>query len=250
MMIRNLFFLLIVIFTIASCSNQDGKIIYEFTDDITAEWNKEYGILKFSGNTEGLYLIDLFRAGNDTIPASNSLTIDINLPGPHTYQLYDGSKTIGNQIKINRKIHKGLDAICTYNKPSKPFNKTNILNDGIGGSEDNLKAQWVGWKNKDAVIEYDFGGDQSLTYVSVTYRDDIENNIYPPQYVSVEGSLDGVTFRPRQKKIMDPPGYPITQDQIPIRGTYQKIRITVKNYSTSGNIDSWLMLDEIVLSEY
>ena len=194
-------------------------------------------------------MIHKYRNEIDTLSSSGYDFFEFKLPGKHKFQLFDGQQTIGQEVIFNRRLHIGIDHKCTYNTPDAPYKRLNALNDGIVGYTEYIGPEWVGWKNEDAVIEYDFYKDQPVSYVTINYRDDIENGIYPPQYILVEGSVDGQNFVPKQRKNIDPPGYPVTSEQIPVRANYQKIRITVKNYSTDGSYDSWLLLDEVSVSE-
>ena len=244
---KHTFLILLVLLTLSSCDKGSDKSIIEFEQGITAEWFKETGILDFSGQTPDHYMIYKFRDQIDTLNSSAFDYFEFKLPGKHYFQLFDGENNIGREVIFNRRIHLGIDHECTYNTPDSPYKRLNALNDGIVGFTEYVGPEWVGWKNKDAVIEYDFYGDRRINYVTINYRDDLENGIYPPQYILVEGSVDGENFVPKQRKNMDPPGFPVTTEQIPVRATYQKIRITVKNYSTTGDIDSWLLIDEAVV---
>jgi hypothetical protein len=246
---RKLIFLGLFIFFI-SCDKATDKVIYDFGEGVTAEWFQDSGVLDFSGGSEGLFLIHKYRNEIDTLNHKEYEYFEFKVPGKHYFQLFDGNKTIGKEVIFNRRIHSGIGHICSYNTPDAPYKKLNALNDGIVGYMEFIGPEWVGWKNKDAVVEYDFLGDMNINYVTVSYRDEIDKGIYPPQYVLVEGSVDGINFFPKQRKNVDPPGFPLTAEQIPIRATFQKIRVTIKNYSTSGDFDSWLLIDEVAISEY
>jgi hypothetical protein len=234
-----------------SCGAGEVEMVYNLTPELQVSWDKVNGQLIFPSPGGGRMLVQESRGDSDTIDISSVGYVDLRIPGKYSFYLTENGKKVGNTIQVERMIHDGINnGIVTHTSTDAPHNRKGILNDGIAGAEDITAGEWAGWKNKNAVIEYEFIEDQPVTYVSLRYRDDLENNIYPPSTIDIEGSVDGEHWVKMVSRNIEAPGYPITVEQLPIVGTFKKIRINVGNYTTSKEYVSWLLIDEIFVSKY
>jgi len=241
------FTVFVFIVTMLSC-NSNAVNTYNFGKGIEAVWDKESGHMIFSNESGPISMVKEFRKSIDTIEIEKNGSIALDRTGKYSFQMLENDQLIGTKVTLTRQIHDGINAICTHTSANAPYNKKGKLNDGIAGTEDYTSGEWVGWKNKDAIIEFDFEGDQSINYISYRYRDDIENNIFPPKNMGLEVSVDGQNWEHLITRNVVAPGYPISGDNFTIRGTYKKIRLTVGNYTTGDNIESWLLIDEVTVA--
>lgn len=242
--------LIFVVFLI-SCNAPEREMVYNLTPELQVKWDKLNGYLIFPSPGEGRMLVQDLRGELETIDISDAGYVELRIPGKYKFYLTENDKKIGNTIQVERMIHDGINnGVLTHNATDAPHNGKGILNDGIAASEDVSIGEWAGWKNKNVVIEYEFKEDQPINYVSLRYRDDLENNIYPPSVINVEGSVDGESWIQMVGRKIDAPGYPITVEQLPVQGTFKKIRVKIDNYTTSKDFESWLLIDEIYISRY
>ncbi len=237
----------------ANQKKNKSLVMYQFSSDVTAYFDKYTKQLTLDGDLENKQLLKEFRKSKDTLTAEKISPLILDLPGVYTFQLYEDGVPVGDEIKISRRIHQGVEANYSYNAPHPPHEESDRtkLNDGIAGVYDFNGNEWIGWKNENANIEITYDKPRRVSNLVMRFADKMEEDIYPPNFIKVSASFDGQEYIEVGYKTVQSAGFPIFEEIIEIHTEIMGIRIFVDNYSSAdSDFDSWLLMDEIAVNKY
>ncbi len=161
-------------------------------------------------------------------------------------------------MKLGSKPQK----ITLENKPdTKQKGIDTMLVDGKSGSLYRYDKEYLGYKGKNMQATFTFTTPRPLSQVTLSYLEDVENGMMPPQYIEVWG---GTSKNNLQKLGMAKADYPKRIRQaakyvLTVNFTKQPVsfvRLTAKNssslpswHSLSKDKDSkpWILIDEVSL---
>lgn len=94
-------------------------------------------------------------------------------------------------------FHKGTAqqvTLCEKPNSTYTFNGASVLADGIRGTISFGTGRWLGFLENPLDVIYQFKNEVSLSSVTIGYLIESSNWIFPPCFIEVFGSDDGITF--------------------------------------------------------
>lgn len=94
------------------------------------------------------------------------------------------------------QIHKAVGKSITFKTPCSPkyaANGPNSLIDGVCGTESYFTL-WQGWYGEDVDATIDLGTEEIISQVEINCLANSLSWIFPPESITVLGSLDGTSF--------------------------------------------------------
>ncbi|MGE0090486.1 MAG: DUF4838 domain-containing protein [Bacteroidales bacterium] len=158
------------------------------------------------------------------------------------------------------KMHKAVGKKIQFEKPCSPSysaNGSTSLIDGVSGTE-NYFCLWQGWYGEDISATIDLGKSEKINRVSLNSLVNHMSWIFPPDEISIWGSLDGINYtqlgqiKNNEARDKIPAGiYPFhVQFNEPTDCRF--IKVIVKSIGKMPkwrgiNENAWLFVDEIIV---
>ncbi len=228
-------------------SNQAVTRTLQVDDGLSLEYDKSKGSIVFRTEDENRSLNYEFRKFRRELNVADGDTLKLDKTG--LYSFIDAAEE--SRIDIDYQDHEGVPLVYNYNTPSPPYgeSETTFLNDAILGSNNEKDGNWIGWKNQDVTLNIEFPAFTTLSGVKFRYKDDLEKDIYPPASYSLYGSTRHKENILLAQKTVQAAGYPITVEEAPLLGQYKSLKLVINHYKRPDS-ESWLVLDEVILTQY
>ena len=129
--------------------------------------------------------------------------------------------------------------------------------DGRRGSINFSDGRWQGFEGKDFQLVIDLGKPRQIQRIKTSFLRDIGSWIFAPEWVMLESSNDGNTFKTLERKALptakneDPTQ--ILQFEFKAQTKARYLRVTGKNIGTcplwhaGAGGKSWLFVDEVTV---
>ena len=198
-----------------------------------------------------------------TEPNVNSLKyygpVEINRSLILKARAYRDGKLMGIPGEQEFLFHKASGKNVKYEYPPSPrfmSQVLNVLTDGLRGSI-MLSPNWHGFQGEDMVATIDLEEVQTLSKITLGTLQRKVDWVFPPQWVELEVSLDGVLYKevgrftmPEVDELPQRVDFTINTDGLESRF----LRITARNFGMcppghagDGN-PAWLFVDEIIVN--
>lgn len=206
--------------------------------------------------------IDLRYTLDGSEPTARSDTysepISIEKSGVLKASSFEGEQAIGQGSTLEFTMHKAAGkAIQLTNSPKEKYsgNGPGSIINGIFGSNDRYGGtEWLGFEGKDFEAVIDLGEKQKLTKAEFRFFNGKGQWIYPPKFVSIAVSDDGLNFfEMGLEEVTDSEGKIIetTVPLLDVEGRFVKIFVKrfglIPDGAQGAGHEAWLFIDEIVV---
>ena len=222
--------------------------MYKRQDEgLSLQYNKKEGTVIFRTKEDNRMVNYSFRKFQKQLNVSDGDTLKLDRTG--LYSIVGNSEE--ERVDIDFQNHEGVLINYSYSPPSAPYgeSETTYLNDAILGSRNENDGNWIGWKNQDVTVTMDFPDFTSLSGAKFRYRDDLDKDIFPPASYSLYGTTRYKEDILLAQKTIQAVGYPIAVEEAPLIGSFKSLKLVVHHYKRPEN-ESWLFMDEIILTKY